>query len=221
MELLPDGGWGSHKPLLKALIDIFNPYYVMELGIGLYSTPILYNNCIKYVGVEQNLEWINKILSIPEFQNLEILHHNIDIKIDQKYNDIKVSNKIELIQFYQMLKNSLIEFGLPKNEYSMLFVDNYTGCRNIAINVMFDAFDIICYHDSEAVEWYGYDFNEELKNNYSHYTLMTNCIGTSVFIRKSLKNLSCQLGHVIEAYIVQYAKQNNMDINLINFKKNK
>jgi hypothetical protein len=217
MDKLPDGGWGSHKPLLQALIDVFKPYYIMELGIGIYSTPILSGGCVKYVGVEQDLCWIKKILSLPELQSIQVLRHESDIKVDQRFEDMPIGQIDSVVEFYTMLKNSVIE--LQPSEHSMLFVDNYTGCRTLAINTMFDGFDIICYHDSEAVQWYNYKFNAILKDNYDHYTLMTNGIGTSVFIKKSLSDLSAQLKDAIQPIIKSYAEENNIHVELINFKK--
>lgn len=217
--LLPDGGWGSHKPLLQSLIEIFKPYFIMELGIGSFSTPILSKQCVKYVGIEQDLLWIEKILSLPELKNINILHHATDIKIEQRFEDLSLTQIGNLIMFYTILKGSVFTFKI--DGYSMLFVDNYTGCRTVAIDTMYDAFDIICYHDSEAVEYYSYNFSEKIEKNYCHYTLTTDIIGTSVFIKKSLKHLSSQLENTIKPYIFQYAKENNMDVNLINFKKDK
>jgi hypothetical protein len=223
MKQIPDTGWGSHKPLLQALIDVFAPYFIMELGIGIHSTPILSKKCTKYVGVEQDYKWIEKMLNFPDFQFVKIIHHASDIKIGQRFDDLTINQIDGLIGFYTMLKNSVIE--LSQGEYSMLFVDNYPGCRTLAINTMFDAFDIICYHDSEAVDWYNYNFDENLKNNYNHYTLTTDIVGTrdivgtSVFIKKELKELSAELKHIVRQYVEKYAEENNMDENLITFKQ--
>jgi len=40
MKIVEDYGWSTHRPLIQAILDAFSPQFVLELGMGVYSTPI-------------------------------------------------------------------------------------------------------------------------------------------------------------------------------------
>jgi hypothetical protein len=118
--------WASHQPLIQGVLELFKPKFILELGIGENSTPLFrdYN----YLGVENNIEWINLI---QDKYNVHLIHHNLDLQTTN------------LQEYYQSLP---IHQQTPR----LLFVDNYESCRMIAINSLRDKFDLIIFHDCEA-----------------------------------------------------------------------
>jgi hypothetical protein len=214
-------GWSTHRPLLKSLIDVFKPYFIMELGIGTYSTPILYNPSWNYIGIEQDSGWIDKITEDFNYPRNIFIHHQQDSDIALRYSDMPDELKISLKQYYSELSN-IYSGKYPIVEgFKMLFVDNYTGSRTIAINTMYDDFDIIAFHDSEPefIDVYEYYFCKEIYDNYDLYTLHTDICWTSVFIKKSLKDLSQELPENINKYIKEWGEEKNIFIKNIELKK--
>ena len=47
MELDRSYAWSTHRPLLQSLVSTLKPKYILELGMGVHSTPIF----IEEIGV--------------------------------------------------------------------------------------------------------------------------------------------------------------------------
>jgi len=39
--------WGSHQPVLKAVLEVLKPFSVVECGCGNYSTPLLRSSYLR------------------------------------------------------------------------------------------------------------------------------------------------------------------------------
>jgi len=81
--------WASHRPLVLAVIDVYRPSFVLELGIGDFSTPLFQNKEFDYLGVESDPEWIERIAG--KYPYAEIIPH-----IDQFTAEYGISG-LELI----------------------------------------------------------------------------------------------------------------------------
>ena len=60
-QMLLDYKWGSNIPVIKTIMEFFNPSGVLELGIGKYSTPLLYSYNKKLISIETDGDWINSV----------------------------------------------------------------------------------------------------------------------------------------------------------------
>jgi len=58
---------GSHLPLQKATISVFDVNGILELGAGFSSTPYFYSLPIKSVSVETNKDYIAEIKDFINF----------------------------------------------------------------------------------------------------------------------------------------------------------
>lgn len=125
MEIGTTWQWASHQPLIQGVLDLYKPQFILELGIGENSTPLLAKH--NYLGVENNPEWIKLI---QQKYDVEILHHDLD------------RQTAPLTDYYNSIP-------LPLEFPRLLFVDNYESCRTIAINTLRDQFDLIIFHDCE------------------------------------------------------------------------
>jgi len=125
MEIGTTWPWASHQPLIRGVLDLYKPQFVLELGIGENSTPLFAG--LNYCGIENNPDWIARIQQLCD---VEITHHDLDKQVTP------------LADYYDAI-------ALPMEFPRLLFVDNYESCRTIAINALRDKFDLIIFHDCE------------------------------------------------------------------------
>ena len=164
----------THVPLTRAILAVFNPRSIVELGIGWYSTP-LFSQHVKsgatYLGVENDEGWINDMKR--KCPGLNFVHHELSVSISVMMRDLTPYQRDLIIDYY---KSITLGDG-PR----LLFVDNYGSCRVLAINTLREKFNFIMLHDCEidGAMMYGYDkINTEgfnvlyLKNNLSWTMVM-------------------------------------------------
>jgi hypothetical protein len=135
----------THQPLLRAVIKAYKPQFILELGIGDYSTPILSGAGAAYLGIENDNEWIKR------FPGLDIIHHPVNFGLSDNLRSVPN----ELIG----LHNYYCGISIPSDKPNLLFVDNWTACRMIAINSLSDRFDLIIYHDCQPKNIPTYNYN--------------------------------------------------------------
>ncbi len=185
--------WSTHQPLIKLLLKAYNPRFVMELGIGVYSTPLFLQHESERVFIENDKAWIDKM-------GIDAIHHKIEIpNQDIPVHSISVDQKREIFNYYYELKESLWMKPTPR----FLFVDNFSCCRALAINTLAPAFDLIIYHDSEPQSTHrnNYYFGDGLKE-FDHYNLQTPSTWASCFVSKKLPEVD--LSRLIEPIIKEY-----------------
>jgi hypothetical protein len=172
MELIVSDSM-THQPLIKGVLKLYSPLFILELGIGDYSTPIFQESGVKYQGVDNSKEWINK------FSGDLIFHDLQDILIGTRINEITDDQKESIKQYYR-------DIIIPDLNPNFLFVDNYASCRMLAINNLRDRFDLIIYHDCEpeGIDWYDYDLiNTE---GFNSYFLKSDFTWTGLMVRKEI-----------------------------------
>jgi hypothetical protein len=125
MEIGKTWQWASHQPLIKGVLDLYKPQFVLELGVGENSTPLFKGYA--YHGIENNPDWIDLI---RQKYDIAITFHDLD------------KQTTPLAEYYGSI-------ALPMLFPRLLFVDNYESCRMIAINTLRDRFDLIIFHDCE------------------------------------------------------------------------
>jgi len=170
--------WATHQPLIKGVLDLYDPGFVLELGIGEYSTPLFLK--YKYLGIENNPDWVTHIKE--KYTKLELIHHDLDKQegtLQEYYNSISVPN-------------------VP----GLLFVDNYESCRMIAINTLRDKFDLIIFHDCEPGP--GARINRYSMINsegFNTYFLKTSANWTGVMVRKVIDKGFTELSKYVNPYV--------------------
>ena len=182
--------WETHQPLIRAVMDLYKPDFVLELGAGYYSTPVFLEYEVGFMTVENNREWVD--IMNKEF-NLNVIFHNLyAIEEGQGVDSLTAEQRHEIISFYRKLEVS--------KENNLLFVDNFRCCRMLAINTLRDKFDLIIYHDSESFEVNNFD--RVNKEGFKIYTLQTSGPCTTLMVKndKGFKELQ----ETIEPYIVMF-----------------
>jgi hypothetical protein len=202
--------WSTHRPLLQALVFAFNPKFILELGMGLFSSPIFIDyNPEELVFIENDEEWI-KHMKEKFGSSYNIILHKLDDSVLLGTHPYQLtSNQRDAISGYYKDLSKLLQSKDMHPRF--LFVDNFTCCRNFAINILYSVFDIVAYHDCQpaGIPWYEYSFEENLRKEFNHYTLKTPTSWTGVFIRRSLDQ--SRLGEIIIPYINQYCNENKLN----------
>jgi hypothetical protein len=184
--------WASHKPLTKSIMEFYKPKFVLELGVGNFSTPELLKEN-DYLGIENDIKWIDTIKN--KSNTIHLLHHDLgnDVQISTKYQSLSQNQINEFVKFYN-------DIHIPNVEPKLLFVDQFTCVRTLSLNALGNKFDIIIYHDSEpsGIKWYNYDLIN-LKD-FKKYHLKTDIVWTTLLI----KNLDPKIIDVINKNINEF-----------------
>lgn len=170
--------WKTHQPLIRAMIDLYSPKFVLELGAGEHSTPVFLEYDFEFMSVENDIEWVNYM---KDKYKVNILYHPIDgVNIGTRLFQLTPLKQKRIFNYYSDMK-------LPEARPNLLFVDQWTCNRTLSINALKPRFDFIIYHDCQppgGVEEYEYNLiNFDGFNVY----FLRNCINwTGVMIRKEL-----------------------------------
>ena len=170
--------WGSHKPILQAIMEAFDPTGILELGCGNYSTKFLYSFNKPLTSIDTDKAWIKKIAKeLPPRDNFKIIHH--------PFFDYKRSNKPSLIpdQHANMAIKFYKKFLSP--EYNFLFIDHDAGVRGRTLTALYKYFDIIAFHDAEDKI---YEYIMPNVPTYTEYIFNMFKPWTGVLLRTDLKN---------------------------------
>ncbi|MCJ7447908.1 MAG: hypothetical protein MUO72_09455 [Bacteroidales bacterium] len=208
MEIVDSYQWSSHQPLIKAVMELYVPKFVLELGIGIYSTPVFLEYDIKHLGVESNKEWIDHIQGI--YKGINVLYHDVgEITIGMRLKELTESQKAEICFYYTNIK-------IPDLKPNLLFVDQYISCRTMSINMIGEKFDIVIYHDCEPAGIIAYDYNLIDVKGFNTYYLKTTGSWTAIMIKqeidKGFNELQRIIIPIIEKYKIGYAETFFMEL---------
>jgi hypothetical protein len=217
MKIVNDYAWSTHKPLLASLVEVAEPGFILELGVGLHSTPIFLNSkCKDIIFIDSDNAWLDHVKKNNSFDDRhEIFFHDLGSGKGKHIfpKDLSAQQKLEIIKYYENLALKISsKAGKPK----MVFVDNMTCCRTLAINTLYKYFDIITYHDCEPVgiSWYEYYFEKNLKKEFKHYILKTPKSWTGCFISYKL-DIDADLKSNIKKHILKYSEEIGIEANKI------
>lgn len=117
--------WGSHRPALEVLIEHYNVKSVLEMGIGIGSTPTFFQYDLELVTWESEQKWIDTAKKYVD--NYETKKHKIESVQKENYGARVKSVEVD--------------------EFNLIFIDAHDRIR--AINNTFGKCDIIVSHDCE------------------------------------------------------------------------
>ena len=186
MNIRQDWQVESYRPAVLAALEIYQPALIMELGVGLYSTPLFPDK--GYIGIESDPEWFGEI--IRRFPKKHFILHDLpELQHLTRLYELTEAQKKEIFDYYN-------DLFIPKRK-SLLFVDNYSCCRSIAINALRDKFDVVIFHDCQPDAWHanGYDTINPAGIQY----LTTNDNWTGI-----IGDVSAKIQPYIDAFIKQY-----------------
>lgn len=202
----------THIPAIRGLISTYKPKFILELGIGIHSTPVILEYKTKYIGVENDMEWVN---IMNEKVHARFIHHPMaGIDVGTSLPELSADQEFEIFEYYSDLE-------LPADRPNILFVDQWTCNRTLSINALKDRFDIIIYHDCEpkGIKEYSYDrINFE---GFNIYTLISTKSWTGIMIKKEIDLGFDLLSKIMEQHILNFTKwYPDSNLKLINYESN-
>jgi len=205
--------WSSHNPVIYSILEILNPEFILELGIGNYSSPLFLNSkAKKIIHIENDIDWINTIKSKYQFdERSEIIYHNLNDEVSNSTPRHKVPEAClkESEEFYNNLGQKLL---MSNSVGKLLFVDHFACLRTMSINILGNGFDAIIFHDAETPQIYNYDeLSSNLKIKFDCYILKTPSSWTGFYIKKNLIAAE-KLKTIVYKYAEEFGKPFNIPL---------
>lgn len=184
----------THLPALRAVMDLYAPEFVLEMGIGIHSTPVLLEYPVKYIGIENDMEWVDLMNSKVE---AEIIFHPLDSSINAgtPLSSLTKEQTDKISNYYKSLK-------IPAIRPNLLFVDQWTCNRVLSINALRGKFDIIIYHDCEPAGIIEYSYDRINSRGFNTYILKSAKSWTGIMIRQKIDKGFNLLKDAISPHII-------------------
>lgn len=156
--------WGSHIPVLQAIMEIIKPKNVIECGCGRYSTPIISHHADSIVTIEHDPVWGKEVKK--DFEGVDkhgwIVYPFAGVSNSTRRPDVGETALANIDHFYETLRPSHIDF---------LFVDTFTCARVPAMLHLSEYADLILLHDLEggSPEHYNYELLGDTFDEWHRY----------------------------------------------------
>jgi hypothetical protein len=184
-------------------MEMYRPKYVLELGPGVYSTPIFLEYDSLYNCIENDAVWIDYL---KEKYGIDVIHHDLgNISADITFDELSFEQKKRIIMYYSAIK-------IPQKHPRLLFVDQYCACRMLSINTLRGEFDIIIYHDSE-IKVNRYD--KVMTNGFIRYQLTTDRNSTVLMTKINRPEIEILIIPFIETFMREYPDCTRMIFELL------
>ena len=204
--------WRTHSPILKLITARLSPKLFVELGVGVYSSPIFLNlTDSKIILIDNSKEWLEVVRSnTTRTDNVDFLFHDLgtDVLGSTTYDELDTEKQQNIQHYYSQLAEHVDSID---ESIKLLFVDNYTCVRSKAIELLSSKFDIIVYHDAEE-ECFEYSFDEISTNGYSQYIFKTPRSWTGILIKD---NINLDILNIANEYIEEWCNQEKLDSSLM------
>jgi hypothetical protein len=166
--------WATHQPLIRLAMN-YNPRFILELGGGIYSTPIFLAYDTEFRCIDNDVEWAEYL---SENYGIDVEVHKCSAG-ETHYDELTERQKAEIAEYYRHLI-------IPGNRPNLLFVDQVASCRLISIQELKSRFDIIVYHDHDAAGFWTSSFQILDRSGFNSYIVKTPGTGACIMIRKEL-----------------------------------
>lgn len=190
--------WATHRPLIQVALEVFNPGFVLEIGVGIHSTPLF--GAVEYVGIENDKQWIDNVQSLMN-EECNIIYNDLGgVNSSTKFSNLNKQTKIKIIKFLTGLQ-------IPEKPVRLLFIDSFVCDRNIAMILLAHKFDIIIFHDAQPKSHrvYGYDLDNFKDFDLLYLTSDTAWTGMLTNLPEAHKKIN----NSIQVYIDQFRQDFN------------
>lgn len=133
--------WGSHQPVLKAVLEVLKPNSAIECGCGDYSTPFL-QKVPKLITIEHDSRWAEKMRVQYPLSTHRWLIKTFNAKNPTRIDELPAGEFKKICDYYENLEKDFDAFDL-------LFVDTFTVCRVPAVFSLGGISEYIIIHDLE------------------------------------------------------------------------
>jgi len=146
--------WGSHQPVMKALLKVKQPSTVVECGSGEFSTPILREAVPFLSTIEHDQSWGRRMVrSCPDMPSHRWLIQGFPgAKNGTPEKDLPSGVMESFRLFYQ-------DMAAEIEPIDVLFIDTFRCCRVLAAQTLSSKAQVVVLHDTEpqSTEWYRWD----------------------------------------------------------------
>lgn len=180
--------WSSHNPVIMTALDLLQPDFVLELGVGNFSTPLLLGSQAKMIWhVENDRPWLDHVQQTFNIDSRShFRYHDISDRVNKSTAWSSLPPDLQATQ-HAYYENLAAEVSRVDMHVRLLFVDHFTCVRTLAINHLAPQFDWVIYHDAETPEVYEYHkIDSTLFDSFDHYVLQTASSWTGMLIRRGL-----------------------------------
>lgn len=180
--------WSSHNPVIMTALDLLQPAFVLELGVGNFSTPLLLQSPAKMIWhIENDRPWLDHVQqTFSTDGRSHFRYHEISDRVNKSTAWSSLPKDLQATQhaFYENLADEISRVDMDPR---LLFVDHFTCVRTVSINHLAPKFDWIIYHDAETPEVYDYHkIESRLLDSFDHYVLQTASSWTGMLIRRGM-----------------------------------
>jgi hypothetical protein len=137
---MKDPFYGTHLPILQAVIEHFKVSSALEMGMGEWSTPLLCKHLKRVVSVENSQEYHDFIIKQCQ-PSLTFVHKVAGIGSYESADRIPGTVWSECETFYDRLSERI-------DPVDILFVDHWLGLRGLAIVKLIRLCRFLIFHDS-------------------------------------------------------------------------
>ena len=135
--------WGSHQPVLKAVLEVLRPRSAVECGCGIFSTPFLQTVPAIHT-IEHAPGWAARMCTryAPPPHHRWTIHRFGSFKNSTKFEDVTKEEYQQVCKWYTNL-------AAREQQFDFLFVDTFTICRVPATETLGPKAQVILIHDVE------------------------------------------------------------------------
>jgi hypothetical protein len=184
--------FGSHFPVLKAVLETFEVRGVIEIGSGLTSTPFFAQHGA-VTSLETNSKWITSVEeALAKFDEAKIVHvkmNGLESKTDSWTMGTDFDSVFETQS--QVLSDALMQYMTETKAHphlDLLFVDQEpVQLRALSLLQLYSRFKIVAWHDAEQSA-INYEFFLKYANltDYELHTSRLLTPHTGVLVHKSM-----------------------------------
>ena len=114
--------YGTHLPVLKSMLEVFQPRGILELGAGKVSTPLFHEYGKKLITIETNAQWVQEVAAaLPRRENFTLIHHAVE----------KITRRSKIDAIPQAIKGACVDYYakiISENpQLDLLFIDHVSG----------------------------------------------------------------------------------------------
>jgi len=186
--------WSTHQPFIRAIMELYKPKYVLELGIGNYSTPVFLEYSTILKSIENDSDWINEIKS--KYPEIDVTHHDAGVSQSEPLRRVSQPILNNIRRYYDSLE-------VPEISPKLLFVDQFSACRTISINALANKFDFVIFHDTHARD---YRYDKITVKGFKRFELVTDKNSTGILIKDEI-DIS-KFKAAVNKQIKRYKKEN-------------
>ena len=192
--------WATHQPLIKAVLEVYKPGFILELGAGYHSTLVFkeYSRELKpggFVSIDDNKEWLGYLNDVYK-TNIQ-WHDTGMLNANVLYSDLTAKQKAELVSFYNSIE-------IPNAFLKLLFVDHFTSGRFIAISELKDKFELIIFHDCQPEGQSQFSYDLISYDGFETYYLKSETSWTCVMIKSDIYEGLKELTKAIQPYLFEF-----------------